>query len=231
MGAEPKDACVRGVEAGVARRAWSVFNAGGIPGVAAVVRGCCIFGLGFSWLLFGGSTELLGQNSAKQDQGSGTQESAQKGHGQEDGGQAEQDQNKSTGSEATAADQGDGKTRDLTFDSIQFPMEPGEKFRKEMLTKEIIALDKQIVRIRGFIRPSFKQSGLSKFVFVRDNQECCFGPGAALYDCILVELADGVETDYTLRPITILGTFYFKSYKGPDGEIWAIYRMREATVE
>ncbi|MEZ6096975.1 MAG: DUF3299 domain-containing protein [Pirellulaceae bacterium] len=122
-------------------------------------------------------------------------------------------------------------TLDLSFDDIKFDMEPGEEFEKSMLTDEIIDYNKRTIRIRGFIRPSFKQEGLTKFVFVRDNQECCFGPGAALYDCILVELKQGIETEYTLRPITIKGTFFFRSFRGPDGEIWAIYRMNDTVIE
>ena len=120
---------------------------------------------------------------------------------------------------------------DVNFDDIKFEMEVGSKFKQEMLTDKIRSYDGKNLRIRGFIRPSFTQSGLKKFVFVRDNQECCFGPGAALYDCIMVQLAEGVETEYSLRPITVKGTFFFKQYKGPDGEIWAIYRMKDAVVE
>ncbi len=120
---------------------------------------------------------------------------------------------------------------DVNFDDIKFDMKVGSKFTEEMLTDKIRGYDGKTLRIRGFIRPSFKQSGLTKFVYVRDNQECCFGPGAALYDCIMVQLAEGVETEYSLRPITVKGTFFFKQYKGPDGEIWAIYRMKDAVVE
>ncbi len=47
-------------------------------------------------------------------------------------------------------------------------------------------MNKKNVRVRGFILPSFQQSGITQFVLVRDNQECCFGPGAALHDCVVV---------------------------------------------
>lgn len=120
---------------------------------------------------------------------------------------------------------------ELTFDDIKFEIEVGEPFERGMLTQNIERLDQLKIRIRGFIRPSFKQSGLVKFVFVRDNQECCFGPGAALYDCILVELAKGTSTDFSVRPVTISGVFFVKEYLGPDGETWAIFRMKDARVE
>lgn len=124
-----------------------------------------------------------------------------------------------------------GEPLGITFDDLVFEMEKGGKFERSMLTGKITEMDGDKVRIRGFIRPAFKEKGIAKFVFVRDNQECCFGPGAALYDCILVELGGEKTTDYTVRPITVLGTLYLKEFKGPDGNIWAIYRMKNATVE
>ena len=120
---------------------------------------------------------------------------------------------------------------ELTFDDLAFKMEKGTTFAREMLTPKINEYNGSTIRLRGFIRPSFTQSGLTKFVFVRDNQECCFGPGAALYDCVLVKLADGNKTDFTVRPVTIEGEFYLKEYEGPDGKIWSIYRLKEGAVK
>lgn len=124
-----------------------------------------------------------------------------------------------------------GEPKEISFDDLVFEMEKGGKFERSMLTEKILQMNGEQIRIRGFIRPAFKETGISKFVFVRDNQECCFGPGAALYDCILVELGGDKTTDYTVRPITVLGTLYLKEFKGPDGNIWAIYRMKNASVE
>ena len=123
------------------------------------------------------------------------------------------------------------KTFDLTFDDLQFDMEKGEDFERSMLTSEINGYNNGLVTLRGYIRPSFTQSGLTKFIFVRDNKECCFGPGAALYDCVLVKLAPGLKTDYTVRPVTIEGKFFLKEYMGPDDKVWSIYRMSETRVK
>ena len=123
------------------------------------------------------------------------------------------------------------ETLDLTFDDIKFEMEKGTKFERSMLTKDIEDLNKRKVRIKGFIKPSYSISGITRFVFVRDNQECCFGPGAALYDCVMVILKKGEETDYTVRPVTVEGEFRIKEYIGPDKNIWAIYYMRNGKVK
>jgi len=114
--------------------------------------------------------------------------------------------------------------QDLTFDDIAFDMEKGEPFTRSMLPPKIEELANQKIRIRGYILPSFESRGIKQFVLVRDNMECCFGPGAALYDCILVEMK-GNGVDFTVRPVTVEGIFEVKEYLGPDGKHLAIYRM------
>jgi len=119
---------------------------------------------------------------------------------------------------------------DLTFDDVKFPIETNEEFTRDVLTEEIKALDGKRIKIRGYIRPSFKQTGIQKFILVRDNQECCFGPGAMLYDCMIVTLNKAAATEFTTRPITVEGEFYLKEFEGPDGKLWAIFRLRKALV-
>jgi hypothetical protein len=124
-----------------------------------------------------------------------------------------------------------GKRLDLTFDDLVFDMEKGETFRPSMITREINQIHNKKVSLSGYIRPSARQKGITKFVFVRDNKECCFGPGAALFDCVLVKMAEGKEAEYTVRPITIEGDFYLKEFKGPNGRCWAIYRMKNGEIK
>jgi len=125
-------------------------------------------------------------------------------------------------SRATARAKGD-----LTFDDIKFAIEKGVSFERSMLTQEIEALNKKSIRIRGYILPAsvFKQSGIEKFVLVRDNQECCFGPGAALYDCIMIEMVKGKTAEFTTRPIAVKGKFEVEEFKFPDGTHYAIYKL------
>lgn len=123
---------------------------------------------------------------------------------------------------ATAAD---AKPLDLTFDDIKFDIEKDGRFKRDMLTKKIEGLDGKPIKIRGYILPSFQQKGIKQFVLVRDNMECCFGPGAALYDCILVEMAEGKSASFTVRPVSVEGKFEISEFVGPDGKHLAIYRM------
>ena len=123
----------------------------------------------------------------------------------------------------------DGKF-DITFDHIKFDIPENEPYSPTMLTEQVRRLDGEEVKLRGYIRPSFKQRDLKNFIFVRDDKECCFGPGAALFDCVVVKLAKDKATDYTVRPVAVTGKFVLKEYTGPDGNVWAIYRMRNAEV-
>lgn len=125
----------------------------------------------------------------------------------------------------------DSNSFDLTFDDLAFEIKDGEEFRWSMITPEIQEYNGSRITLRGYIRPSFKQRGLEQFIFVRDNQECCFGPGAALFDCVLVKMAAGKGVDYTVRPVTLEGEFYLRKYTGPDGNVWAIFRMKEARLK
>lgn len=120
---------------------------------------------------------------------------------------------------------------DKTFDDVKFEMESDEPFRREMLTGEIEALAGRRIRIRGYILPTTQKRGIKQFVLVRDNQECCFGPGAALYDCILVEMEPGRTIEYSIRPVAVEGTFHIDILPGLDGAPLAIYRMAGEAVD
>ena len=122
-----------------------------------------------------------------------------------------------------------GKAKDITFDDIKFKMKKGGKFKKKMITTKIRKMDKTKIRIRGWIHPQtvFKQKGIKRFVLVRDNQECCFGPGAAIYDCIVVNMAPGKSTNFTTKPISVEGTFRIKPLKdlSRKGKHLAVYAL------
>ena len=117
------------------------------------------------------------------------------------------------------------RLKDISFDTIKFEIEKDAPFKRDMLTKEIVALEGQLVRIRGYMLPSFQQSGIKKFVLVRDYMECCFGPGAALYDCVIIEMKGAASAEFTVRPIAVEGVFKVSEFKGPDGKHLAIYHI------
>lgn len=124
-----------------------------------------------------------------------------------------------------------GKPREITFDTIKFEMVKGEPFFRSMLTPTINELDGHPVKLRGYILPSFQQTGITQFVLVRDNLECCFGPGAALFDCVIVDMRPGKSADYTVRPVTVEGTFKVQELLDPEGKHLAIYHLDGNAVD
>ncbi|RIK73794.1 MAG: hypothetical protein DCC67_17495 [Planctomycetota bacterium] len=119
---------------------------------------------------------------------------------------------------------------EATFDDVKFPMEKTERFDRSMLTPKVQSLFGKQIRIRGYMYPTLRKKGLTQFVLVRDNLECCFGPGAALFDCILVTMAPGKTAEYSIRPIAVEGAFRLEELPGPDGRPLAIYQMRGEAV-
>ncbi len=132
---------------------------------------------------------------------------------------------------APVSGQASGKPREITFDDIKFEMEKGSDFSRDLLPKRVTALERERVRIRGYILPSFQQTGLTQFVLVRDNMECCFGPGAALYDCIVVRMAPGKTANFSIRPVAVTGAFHLEELRGPDGRHLAIYALDGEEVQ
>lgn len=120
---------------------------------------------------------------------------------------------------------------DQTFDDIKFDIEPDGDFERSMLTDKIRELDGRRIRIRGYILPTARKRGIKEFVLVRDNQECCFGPGAALYDCILVRMLEGESTEFSVRPVAVEGEFRVEEFYGPDERPLAIYQLKGEQVD
>jgi hypothetical protein len=120
---------------------------------------------------------------------------------------------------------------EATFDDVKFEMDKAAKFDRSMLTPKVNSLLGKRIRIRGFMFPTPRNRGIKQFVLVRDNMECCFGPGAALYDCVLVTMEPGKTTEYSYRPIAVEGTFRLEELPGPDGRPLAIYQMQGESVK
>lgn len=123
--------------------------------------------------------------------------------------------------------QAPGRAKPVTFDDIKFDMKKGDPFKRSMLTDNIEQLEGQTIKISGWILPAsvYQEKGIKQFVLVRDNNECCFGPGAALYDCVLVEMVNGKTANFSTLPIKVEGKFSVDEVIGPDGKHLAIYRL------
>jgi len=119
-----------------------------------------------------------------------------------------------------------GNTVDITFDDLELEMPVRTLFDKTMLTPRVEELDGQNVRLRGFIFAGgvFQTSGIKSFPFVM-NTQCKFGEQGLAYCVILVELVDGVTTDFTIRPITVEGKLSVQPLNA-SGFTWSVYHLR-----
>jgi hypothetical protein len=121
--------------------------------------------------------------------------------------------------------------REITFDTVKLNMKKEDPFTRSLITPAIEKLDGVRVRIRGYILPPFQQTGLTRFVLVRDNMACCFGPGAAIYDSMVVDLKPGMTIDYTVAPVAVVGTFNIREVEGVAGRPISIYHLTAEKVE
>jgi hypothetical protein len=131
----------------------------------------------------------------------------------------------------------EGKERSLrvSYDDIDLlrvlNMEPVPLNAEEYLPSWLKALNGEKVVLRGWMFPPLMTEGLPAFLFVRDNQICCFGREAKVYDKVRVTLKEGTTTEYIFgRPFDVIGTFHIESEER-DGELYFLYSIDNAVVK
>lgn len=114
---------------------------------------------------------------------------------------------------------------DITFDDLKLDMPLGTLFDRTMLTPQAEQLDGKHVSLKGFIYAGgvFQSTGIKSFPFVM-NTQCKFGPQGLAYCVILVDLAEGVTTDFTTSPVTVEGKLSVRPFDA-DGFTWSVYHM------
>jgi hypothetical protein len=132
-----------------------------------------------------------------------------------------------------AAPESAGGISGISFDDLVFDIAPDQPFDPSMLNDGVRSLFDRQVKIRGYILPQsvLFDKGNTNFILVRDNQECCFGPGAALYDCIYVQMKPGRTADFRAIPIAATGTFRFQPYQDSFGKTRAVFLLEAEATE
>ena len=122
---------------------------------------------------------------------------------------------------------------ELSFDALKFDFRTDGSYSDEDMPDEVKRLGGKSVVIRGFILPGsvYQDRGFDQFVLIRDNQQCCFGPGAKLYHNMQIKMVDGETADYTTRPVTIEGTFKLSPYIAPDGKCYSVFHCKAKSVK
>jgi hypothetical protein len=122
----------------------------------------------------------------------------------------------------------------VTYDDIDLlkvlNMEPVPVDADRHFPEWLKALDGRLVRIRGFMYPTFEATGLESFVLARDNGICCFVRKPKIYDIISVAMAEGETTDYIDgRPFDVEGIFEIDP-SADITELSGLFRIRDAKV-
>ncbi len=122
----------------------------------------------------------------------------------------------------------------ISYDDIDLlkvlNMDPVTPDAPEKMPNWLKNLDGKRVRIRGFMSPAFRQTGLAGFLMGRDNKACCFPGRAKIYDLFPVKLRKGVTTDYIQnRPFDVAGVFEIKTWV-EGGELLQLYQIIDAVV-
>jgi len=91
-------------------------------------------------------------------------------------------------------------------------------------------LDGKTIRLRGWMFPPPLETDLPAFLFVRDNQICCFGRKPKVYDKLGVKMKPGVTASYIQgRPFDVIGRFVIKP-RIINGELDFLYLIEEAAI-
>ncbi len=123
----------------------------------------------------------------------------------------------------------------LTFDDVNLltvlNMEPVTDDAVSWMPEWLTSLEGKSIRVRGFMYPTFQAEDLEVFVLLRDNQECCFGPGAKIYDHILVKMKPGTTANYVpiQRSLDVVGQFKI-DLQSANGSVYGLYVIEDAAV-
>ena len=92
------------------------------------------------------------------------------------------------------------------------------------------SLDGRDVLLKGYIYPGSRQRGITDFLLVRDQGDCCFGGDPKITDRVLVRLADQKGIEFTPRLVKIAGRFRIEPAGAPDAGGGVLYHLDDAFV-
>lgn len=90
------------------------------------------------------------------------------------------------------------------------------------LHPEVKALDGEKIFVKGYMYPTGVMQGLTSFILVKDNQQCCFGGNPAVGDMIQVKMRDGKTAEFFSGRVAVAGTFHTLDPK-LGGELAPVY--------
>jgi hypothetical protein len=89
-------------------------------------------------------------------------------------------------------------------------------------------MDGRDALLKGFMYPGKERRGITLFLLVRDQGDCCFGGNPKISDRVLVRMADPRGIDFTQRLVKIAGRFRVQPAGAPDSGGGVLYQMEDA---
>lgn len=86
------------------------------------------------------------------------------------------------------------------------------------------------VLLKGYMYPGSRQRGITDFLLVRDQGDCCFGGNPKITDRVLVRLSDSKGIEFTPRLVKIAGRFRVEPAGAPDLGGGVLYHLDDAFV-
>jgi hypothetical protein len=89
------------------------------------------------------------------------------------------------------------------------------------------------VLLKGYIYPGKQQSGITQFLLVRDQGDCCFGGNPKITDRVLVQLKDPGHPkgiNFSPRLTKIAGRFVIRPMGAPGMDGGVLYHLEDALV-
>ena len=96
------------------------------------------------------------------------------------------------------------------FQRVNFPRDISEhQFvyygNRRRLSPMVAPLIGQKLFLKGFMWQTQQSDGLTEFVFLKDNGDCCFGGSPQPFDMMVVKMVEGTTRSYEGRMVSVAG--------------------------
>ena len=92
------------------------------------------------------------------------------------------------------------------------------------------ALDGRNVLLKGYMYPGKQQQGITQFLLVRDQGDCCFGGNPKITDRVLVQLRDPKGISFSPRLTKIAGRFAVRPAGTTALDGGVLYHLEDAVA-
>ncbi|MCC7420024.1 MAG: DUF4190 domain-containing protein [Planctomycetaceae bacterium] len=89
---------------------------------------------------------------------------------------------------------------------------------------DVRVLDGQPIFLKGYMYPERQTNGLTEFVLVKDNLQCCFGGQPQLTDMMTVTMDKGMTVDFTTEQVSVAGIFRARAPQ-QSGALQTVYKI------